>query len=169
MNNIMNMPHTVDARYSVFNDIRGNQHNTTNIPTPPQPLQATRSQEVGARKTITTTAALYRDGTLLVNVFTDCQNHFYGLRGRVLVVVRDGDGHALGVSSEMCCETRGGLLDIFTPSSGRQTFSQKFSDDVSGRAVALDIWQSDGEPLGSTLDHILKVGQSAVAIAKVLN
>jgi len=189
----------IDARYSNFNDVGGNQHNITHITNigylsnlltpsdverpslPPGPdadltsnrtpgsVQAMKTEEVGTRKTMTTTVALYRDGTLIVNVFTDCENHFYGLRGRVLIIIRDKNGCAIGVSSEICCETRGGLLDIFTYSSGRETFSQKFLDDVGERAVGLDIWQSDGKSFGGTLDQIVQVGQGAVAIAKALN
>jgi hypothetical protein len=110
---------------------------------------------------MTTSATLYRDGMLVVNVFTDCANPFYGLRGRVVVVVRDGHGHAIGMTAEIRCATRGGLLDPFMYSSGRETFLQKLPPDVGERAVDLDIWQSDEGHY-----ELLRFGQVAVAVGQ---
>jgi hypothetical protein len=113
---------------------------------------------------MTTNATLYRDGKLMVEINTDCENHFYGLRGRAVIVVCDADGNAIGVTEELCCTTRGGILDPFTPSFGKNIFSLQFPQDVGERAVRLDIMQRDNAPLGGESVRIVKLAKAVVAI-----
>ncbi|KLO19886.1 hypothetical protein SCHPADRAFT_44860 [Schizopora paradoxa] len=113
-----------------------------------EPIRAEREDVVGYGKTVKTTATLYRDGTLLVNAETKCTNNFHGLRARITVLILDGNQQAIGVSQEMRCTTRGGVLDIFTPSSGRDQFRQRCSDPIGERAVSLEISQSDDTGMG---------------------
>lgn len=120
-----------------------------------EPLRAEKEDVVGYRKTVRTTATLYRDGTLMVDAVTDCNNNFHGLRARITVVALDGSGRAVGVSQEMCCTTRGGILDIFTPSSGRDKFAQKFPESVGEEAVTLQIFQDDDTGMGG--DKLIKL------------
>jgi len=83
-----------------------------------------------------------------VEVDTDCDDLMHELRGRVLVVVRDGDGNASGVTNVLHCTTRGGVWDPSTPSSGKDVFHLQFPEDVARRAVILDIYQANGGSLG---------------------
>jgi hypothetical protein len=107
---------------------------------------------------MTTTATLYRDGTLICNVMTDCKDPFHGLWGRVLVMIIDKDSHAIGSSEPINCATRGGALDIFTPSSGQESFTQKIAEDVARRAVRLDIHQSAREDVHTRPeDRVIKI------------
>ncbi|KDQ57300.1 hypothetical protein JAAARDRAFT_194454 [Jaapia argillacea MUCL 33604] len=133
-----------------------------------EPVRALKRDRVGHEKEMTTEAALYRDGTLVANVFTDCDNDFHGLRGRVLIVALDGAGFAVGVSEVMRCTTRGGTLDIFTPSSGRETFIQKFPDDVAARVVSLDIYQAHDDNLGAVRNRAIGMARDVVAVAAII-
>ncbi len=83
------------------------------------------TQEGGAEKQITTDITLYRDGTLVCDVFTRNNNWFGCLRGHVLVVVYDEDRRAIWVSQEMVCATRCSIPDPSCASWGRETFTQK--------------------------------------------
>jgi len=120
-----------------------------------EPLRADKTDVVGYKKTVTTTATLYRDGTLMVDAVTDCNNNFHGLRGRIMVVVLDQGGRAIGVTQEMRCTTRGGILDIFTPSSGRDNFAQKFPEIVGQAAANLEIFHGDDTLMGGNKLHTL--------------
>jgi len=60
-----------------------------------EPLRAQKQDVVGYKKTVTTTATLYRDGTLVVDAVTDCNNSFHGLRGRITVLALDQGGRAV--------------------------------------------------------------------------
>ncbi len=113
-----------------------------------EPLRAQKQDVVGYKKTVATTATLYRDGTLMVDAVTDCNNSFHGLRGRITVLALDQGGRAVGVSQEMRCTTRGGLLDVFTCSSGRDTFTHKFPESVGQEAVTLEIFHGDDTLMG---------------------
>ncbi|KAF8960227.1 root hair defective 3 GTP-binding protein-domain-containing protein [Flammula alnicola] len=120
-----------------------------------RPIQAFKQQLVASGRWMTTKATLYRDGKLLVDADTDSVSMFHGLRGRVLIGVRDGAGNAIGVTNEMRCTTRGGASDPFTPSSGIDIFSLKFPGDVGRRAAGLDIYHGHGAPPG--IPDIFKV------------
>jgi len=156
----------IDASHSVFNDVKGNQYiiytstSSGEIITQAndgsmtfiddvrvQAIQASRTDTVGEAKTMNTTATLYRDGTLICNVMTDCRDPLHGLWGRVLVTIIDRDSCAIGSSEPINCATRGGTLDLFTPSSGQETFVQRMAEDVARRAVRLDIHQSAREDM----------------------
>ena len=104
---------------------------------------------------MTTTATLYRNGKLVVEVDADCDDLMHGLRGHVLVVVRDGDGNASGATNVLHCTTRGGIWDPSTPSSRKDVFHLQFPEDVARRAVSLDIYQANGGSLGTALNTIL--------------
>ncbi|KLO15091.1 hypothetical protein SCHPADRAFT_902661 [Schizopora paradoxa] len=85
----------------------------------------------------------------MVDTFTECNNKFHGLRARITIVALDGRGRAIGVSQEMSCTTRGGILDIFSPSSGRDKFAQKFPESVGEEATSLEIFQDDETGMGA--------------------
>ena len=108
------------------------------------PIRVSQTRSVGSDKSMTTTATLYRNGKLIVEVYTDCDDFWHGLRGRVLVVVRDGDGEASGATDLLRCATRGGKLDPSTPSSGTDIFHLQLPENVARKAVTLDIYQADG-------------------------
>ncbi|KDQ57299.1 hypothetical protein JAAARDRAFT_35937 [Jaapia argillacea MUCL 33604] len=133
-----------------------------------EPVRASKIDQVGYQKQMTTEATLYRDGTLVANVFTDCDNNWHGLRGRVLIVALDRAGAAVGVSEVMRCTTRGGIMDIFTPSSGRETFTQKFPDDVAARVVSLDIYQAHDDDLGAVRSRVMGLARDVAAVAAIV-
>jgi hypothetical protein len=118
------------------------------------PIRVSRTGSVGGDKSMTTTATLYRNGKLVVEVDTDCDDMWHGLRGRVLVVVRDGDGKACGVTDLLHCTTRGGTFDPFTPSSGTDIFHLQFPENVARKAVTLDIYQANGGTFGGLREQI---------------
>ena len=128
------------------------------------PIRVSRTASVGSDKSMTTTATLYRNGKLVVEVDTDCDDLMHGLRGRVLVVARDGDGNASGATNVLHCTTRGGVWDPSTPSSGKDVFYLQFPEDVARRAVSLDIYQANGGSLGTALNNILQVGNVVLAV-----
>ena len=129
------------------------------------PLEVIRTDSVGYEKAMTTKATLYRDGNVVVKTSTSCHDMFYGLRGRVLIVLRDINGDAIGVTEKMCCTTRGGLLDFLTPSFGDDMFFLEFPRDIANIAVSLDIWQADNASVGDVLSGILEKAQGTVTIA----
>ena len=133
------------------------------------PLEVTRTDSVGYEKAMTTKATLHRDGNIVVKTSTSCHDMFHGLRGRVLIVLRDVNGDAIGVTDRMCCTTRGGLLDFLTPSFGDDTFYLEFPREVASLAVGLDIWQADDASVGDVLFRILRKAQDAgIAIAHLM-
>ena len=79
-----------------------------------------------------------------MEVDTHCDGNWHGFWGRVLVVVRDGDGKACGATNLLHCTTRGGKFDAFTPSSGTDIFHLQLPENVARKAVTLDIYQADG-------------------------
>jgi len=131
-------------------------------------LTETKSQEVGSCKTMKSTVTLYRDGQLSVDVWTECNNLMHGLRGRVLVIVYDEHHNAIGKSHEIRCDTRGGVLDPFTPSSGRQSFIQQFPPEIGQQAAGLEILQADEVIFGGDADRILKLVGVVKAVVQVL-
>jgi len=131
--------------------------------TPPEVI---RTDSVGYEKAMTTKATLHRDGKVIVKTSTNCHDMFHGLRGRVLIVVRDVNGDAIGVTDKMCCTTRGGLLDFLTPSFGDDSFFLEFPREVASLAVSLDIWQADDASVGDVLSRILEKAQdTSITIA----
>ncbi|KAF8798982.1 P-loop containing nucleoside triphosphate hydrolase protein [Phlegmacium glaucopus] len=127
------------------------------------PILTSKTERVGSRKSITTTATQYRDGRLIVETMSDCDEHFQGLRGRILIVVNDTHGNPIGVTNELRCTTRGSIWDFNTPSSGKDIFSLKFPREIGMRAVGLDIHQTDEKSLGGLLQNILQVSGVVVA------
>ena len=133
------------------------------------PLEVIRTDSVGYEKAMTTKATLHRDGKVVVKTSTTCHDMFHGLRGRVLIVLRDDSGDAIGVTNKMCCTTRGGLLDFLTPSFGDDTFFLEFPRQVASLAVSLDIWQADDASVGDILSRIFEKAQDAsIAIAHLM-
>ena len=70
-------------------------------------IEASKSEEVASDKYMTTKATLYRNGKLMVEVYTDNDNFWHALRGHVVVVVSDKDGNAIGGTEELSCSFRG--------------------------------------------------------------
>lgn len=133
------------------------------------PLEVIRTDSVGYEKAMTTKATLHRDGMLVVKISTSCHDMFHGLRGRVLIVLRDVNGDAIGVTDKMRCTTRGGLLDFLTPSFGDDTYFLELPREVASVAVGLDIWQADDASVGDVLSRILEKAQDAnIAIAHIM-
>ena len=133
------------------------------------PLEVIRTDSVGYEKSMTTKATLHRDGQVVVKISTSCHDMFHGLRGRVLIVLRDVNGNAIGVTDKMHCTTRGGLLDFLTPSFGNDTHFLEFPREVASLAVGLDIWQADDASVGDVLSRILEKAQNAsIAIAHLM-
>ena len=89
-----------------------------------------------------------------------------GLRGRVLVVVRDKDGNAIGVTNELRSSTACGGFDPFCPSYQRDIFTLQFPRNVGRRAAAMDIYQRDGGSLGNVLNQFLEVAKIIVAVIR---
>ena len=73
------------------------------------PIEASKREEVASDKYMTTKATLYlyRNGKLIVEVYTDNDNFWHALRGHVVVVVRDKEGIAIGGAAELSCSFRG--------------------------------------------------------------
>jgi hypothetical protein len=120
------------------------------------PIQTTEKELVNPGRWMITKATLYRDGKLLVEAHTSSVSAFHGLRGRILVVVRDKHGNVIGMTNELRCTTRGGASDPFTRSSGNDLFTLQFPRDVGRRAAGLDIYHGDGS-LGHTFARFLKI------------
>jgi hypothetical protein len=114
------------------------------------------------------TVTLYHDGRLSIDIWTKCSNPMHGLRGRVLVIVYDEHRNAIGTSQEIHCHTRGGVLDPFTPSSGRQSFMQQFPQEIGQRAAGLEILQADETIFGGEADKILKLVGVVKAMVQVI-
>ncbi|KAF8124861.1 root hair defective 3 GTP-binding protein-domain-containing protein [Mycena galopus ATCC 62051] len=122
------------------------------------PIRATKDELVNSGRWITTKATLYRDGKLVVEAYTSSVHALNGLRGRILIVVKDKHGNAIGMTNELRCTTRGGALDPFTDSSGDDLFVLKFPRDVGRRAAGLDIYQGN-KSLAHTFAFFWKLTQ----------
>ncbi|KAJ6568689.1 root hair defective 3 GTP-binding protein-domain-containing protein, partial [Mycena capillaripes] len=120
-------------------------------------IQATKKELIDSGRWMITEATLYRDGKLLVKAHTSSVSALNGLRGRILVVVRDKHGNVIGMTKELRCTTRGAPFVPFTASSsGNDLFTLEFPRDVGRRAAGLDIFHGD-ESLGHTFEDFLKV------------
>ena len=106
------------------------------------PICGFRTGSVGGDKSMTKTATLCRNRKLVVEVDTHCDGNWHGFWGRVLVVVRDGDGKACRATNLLHCTTRGGTFDPFIPSSGTEKFHLQIPENVARKAVTLDIYQA---------------------------
>jgi len=119
------------------------------------PLKLEKTEKLAINKSMTTKATLYRDGTLICDTLTECRDLYFGLTGILVIAVYDNAGHVLAKSDEMQCKTRGGLLDLFTPSSGRERHTLKFPEDIARRATTLDIRQNDdGRSGGDPVENL---------------
>ena len=56
--------------------------------------------------------------------------------------VVSGGEKACGATNLLHCTTRGSTFDSFIPSSGTDTFHLQFPENVSRKAVTLDIYQA---------------------------
>jgi len=122
------------------------------------PLEKEKTEKIAAGKSMTTKAILYRDGTLICDILTDCRDAFFGLCGIVVIVVYNEAGRAIAKSNEVRCETRGGVFDFTTPSSGRERHTLRFPEDIARRATGLDILQSEAPRAGGDpLDNIVRL------------
>lgn len=130
------------------------------------PLSASKAEWVDSDKLITSKTTLYRDGMLVIEVKADNDDPWHGLRGRVLVVVRDKDGNAIGVTNELRSTTACGGLDPFCPSYQKDIFTLQFPRSVGMRAAAMDIYQRDGGSLRNLLNKFLEVAKIVVAVRR---
>jgi hypothetical protein len=99
------------------------------------PLSASKAEWVDSDKLLTFKVTLYRDGMLVVEVEADNDDLWHGLRGRVLVVVRDKDGNAIGVTNELRSTTACGSFDQFCPSYLKDIFITKRGSPVHGNTL----------------------------------
>ncbi|KDR70834.1 hypothetical protein GALMADRAFT_75720 [Galerina marginata CBS 339.88] len=129
-----------------------------------EPLTASKDEWVESDKLIASKATLYRDGMLVVEVKVDNYDPFHGLRGRVLIVVRDKDGNAIGVTNELRSSTACGTFDPFCSSDRSDWFTLRFPRSVGRRAAVMDIYQRDGGSLGNVLKKFLEVAKIVVAV-----
>ena len=118
------------------------------------PICVSRTRSVGGGKSMTMTATLYRNGKSVVEVDAHCDGNWHGLWGRVLAVVRDGDGKACGATNLLHCTTRGGTVDPFFPSSETDIFHLEFLENVARKAVTLDIYQANGGTFEGLRKHL---------------
>lgn len=77
----------------------------------------------------------------------------HGLRGRVLVVIRDKHGNTIGMTNELHCIYYSWWWPGFFHSVLRQEhiFYLRFPRSVFRQAVGMDIYQSNGGSLGNVL------------------
>lgn len=129
-----------------------------------EPITASKSENVGSTKIIFTEATLYRSGLLVVKTYSESKDPFHGLRGRVLIICRDSDGHAIWVSNEYKCTTRGSTFDFTCVSSGTDTWQEKLPTEVGELTAVLDIIQSD-EGLGDFRNRVIDGIRTAQDIA----
>ena len=90
---------------------------------------------------MSTRAELYGDGRLVLEVFTNCDNLFHGLRGNVQAFSKDKNENTVASTPSFRCTTRGGGFDPTTESDGLDTFSYKFATDIPGQTAHLEIRQ----------------------------
>ena len=125
--------------------------NTAALDQQPQALAATGipitadtgRQNVAWGKWMQTWATLYRDGRLQLSTFTQNDNWWAGLRGRVLVVCVDAGGRAIWVSQEFRCATRCSVPDFSCASYGTSWFTENFPAEVGQYTIRLDVYQTD--------------------------
>ena len=128
------------------------------------PLIASKHEWVESDKLIVSKATLYRDGMLIVEVMVDNYDAFHGLRGRILIVVRDKDGNAIGVTDELRSSTACGTFDPFCSSDHRNWFTLRFPRSVGRRAAAMDFYQRHSGSLGNVLKKFLEVAKIVMAV-----
>ncbi|WP_155523998.1 hypothetical protein [Nodosilinea nodulosa] len=101
-------------------------------------------ETVGNRKVMETSATLYRNGFMVIETLTDCNNWTEGLKGRVFVVCIDSLGRAIWVTKEYKCTTRGSKFDVTCPRKGKDNFQETVPEVVAQMTSSLDIVQDDG-------------------------
>jgi hypothetical protein len=111
------------------------------------PLTVSKDERVGDEKRLSTTATLYRDGLLVLDVFSKCTHPFEPLRGDVAVVAVNAAGRAHWVSEILECTTAAGIFDPSYPSQSRETFSRRVPEAVARRTARLEIFQGNRQGL----------------------
>lgn len=139
---------------------------TPSVPT--TPVTAFEAESVGYRKRMETSATLYRNGQLALDVFSRNDNWTGGLRGRVLVLVVDASGRAIYVSKDWQCTTRCSIWDPSCASYGRQTFTEKFPDAIGQYAAKLDIYQADTPSFTDLRAQLIAVIKGATDVAQAV-
>ena len=130
------------------------------------PITASKDQRVGDEKRLTTTATLYRDGLLVLDVFSKCTHPFEPLRGDVAVVAVNAAGRAHWVSEIVECTTAAGIFDPSYPSQWRQSFSRRFPEAVARRTARLEIFQANRPGLTEFRARLVDGIKEGVGIAE---
>lgn len=107
------------------------------------PLTTSKDESVGDGKRLSTTATLYRDGLLVLDVFSRCTHPFEPLQGDVAIVAVNAAGRAHWVSEIVECSTAAGAFDPSHPSQWRESFSRRFPEPVARGTARLEILQAN--------------------------
>jgi hypothetical protein len=133
---------------------------------PAAEIRVSKSQEVGSGKQMTTDATLYRNGSLVCDVYTKNDNWDSGLRGRILVIPYDEGRRAIWISQILSCTTRCSVPDFSCASSGRETLTEQFPDVVGKYAEGMDIYQADAASFVDLRNRIIEGIKAAADIAQ---
>ncbi|MCT7955160.1 hypothetical protein [Laspinema palackyanum] len=120
-----------------------------------EPIRVSESEEVGNKKSMSTTATLYKNGLLSIETFSRSQHRSEGLRGYVLVICMDSAGRAIWISKSYRCTTRCSKFDFTCASAGTDAWQEKLPDEVGKYTTGLDIVQSD-EGLGDFRNKVIQ-------------
>ncbi len=131
-----------------------------------EPTRAFEREEIGFKKYMETEAKLYSGGLLAVSTKTQNRNWTGGLRGRVLVVCYDSEGHGVWVSRQFVCTTRCSVPDVSCASDGTDTFFEQFPGVIGKYATRLDIYQSDAPDLKPFRDRLIEDIKAAGDVAQ---
>jgi hypothetical protein len=131
-----------------------------------RPIESSRTEEVGNKKTVETKATLYRNGTLVVEQYGRNRHPTEGLRPRTIVVIAAGP-NALWVSAVKGGGTLSSTLDPTGRSSGKKVFEPEFIPPVICQAATrMDIYSFDGDRATSWRDQTVGNIKDAIRSAK---
>ena len=128
-------------------------------------LSCSQTDRVGNQKTIATSATLSRNGFLALSSHAINRHLSEGLRGRVLVVVRDARGNHVWVSQEFQHRTLCSRLDLFCSSNRRTTFTEAMPAAVGRHAATMEIYHADGASFRDLRESVINGLRTSTAIA----
>jgi hypothetical protein len=115
-------------------------------------------KDVASAGSMKSTAKLYANGLLTVETLSRTRAAFGGLRGRVLVVFIDSNGHAHWISPIFKCATRCAIFDPTCSSEGREVFQQNLPEPVGRLTKSLDIIHFDEAKFGQWKEQLQQMG-----------
>ena len=109
------------------------------------PIKVSETASSGSRRRIECNASLFKNGEVIIEATSTCDNNHFGIEGaHVWLILIDDKGNILWVTKQFKCKTVGGRWDPTTPSSHHDVFHETIPEEVASLISNIDILFESG-------------------------